>query len=343
MDTGMFEDVVELNVGGKLMTTLLNTLRHEPDSMLAAMFSGRHVISKDKDGRYFIDCDGEVFTYIIDYLRFGKLPSQEKAIDVYDLAKYLQIMSLAEKLETYHSVKYRNQIAEPKTQFEDVVELNVDGKLMTTLLKTLRKEPDSMLAAMFSGRQVVSKDKDGRYFVDFDGEVFKFILDYLRFGRLPPQEMALDVFDLAKYLQIVSLAKKLEIFHSVKYRNQIAELRKRVENNGYQKVKEKTINEIKKSNVGPQENKVLNFFSSYGNSCCIPNKDRCKTPGDFTTSINIFIDIESTYLTEDMMALLVHELCKLGFAKYTVTREWNNRCKNCGSDKEFKQIILLTH
>lgn len=52
--------VVDLNVGGERMTTLLSTLMKDQDSMLAAMFSGRHVIVEDKEGSFFIDCDGNV-------------------------------------------------------------------------------------------------------------------------------------------------------------------------------------------------------------------------------------------------------------------------------------------
>jgi len=39
--------------------------------MLAAMFSGRHFVQKDEDGRYFIDRDGTHFRYILNFLRDG--------------------------------------------------------------------------------------------------------------------------------------------------------------------------------------------------------------------------------------------------------------------------------
>jgi len=44
-------EVVDLNVGGVFHTTSLSTLQKYPDSMLAAMFSGRHHISTDCNGR----------------------------------------------------------------------------------------------------------------------------------------------------------------------------------------------------------------------------------------------------------------------------------------------------
>eukprot|EP01127_Copromyxa_protea_P000503 TRINITY_DN10421_c0_g1_i1.p1 TRINITY_DN10421_c0_g1~~TRINITY_DN10421_c0_g1_i1.p1 ORF type:complete len:335 (+),score=63.58 TRINITY_DN10421_c0_g1_i1:134-1138(+) len=68
------EDVVIcLNVGGKELATYKSVLCSRPDSVLAAMFSGRHPFMKDKKGRYFIDRNGEVFSYILDYLRSGLL------------------------------------------------------------------------------------------------------------------------------------------------------------------------------------------------------------------------------------------------------------------------------
>ena len=52
------------------MTSTL-TLTKDPDSMLSAMFSGRHALRQDDDGAYFIDRDGTHFRYILNYLRDG--------------------------------------------------------------------------------------------------------------------------------------------------------------------------------------------------------------------------------------------------------------------------------
>lgn len=69
--------VVELNVGGQLYTTSLPTLLKDPDSLLSAMFSGKHKIPRDSRGRFFIDRDGMLFRYILDYLRNSKLALPE--------------------------------------------------------------------------------------------------------------------------------------------------------------------------------------------------------------------------------------------------------------------------
>ena len=67
--TKVFEKVVTLDVGGTKYRTTLSTLTRYPDSMLGAMFSGRHNLPQQEDGSYFIDRDGEVFKYILMYLR----------------------------------------------------------------------------------------------------------------------------------------------------------------------------------------------------------------------------------------------------------------------------------
>ena len=65
------ETRIRLDIGGHLYTTSTLTLTRDPQSMLAAMFSGRHSVKKEEDGSYFIDRDGTHFRYILNYLRDG--------------------------------------------------------------------------------------------------------------------------------------------------------------------------------------------------------------------------------------------------------------------------------
>lgn len=84
--------------------------------MLAAMFSGDYNIKHDKDGRYFIDADGDTFVHVLNYLRYGELPPVEMATVVYRDATYFGLHGLVEELERYPSMlskiqrdSYRNQ------------------------------------------------------------------------------------------------------------------------------------------------------------------------------------------------------------------------------------------
>ena len=68
-------------------------------------------------------------------------------------------------------------IQQKMTSFEKntkkTVKLNVGGVYFKTSLLTLTKDPDSMLAAMFSGRFEENVDEDGSFFIDRDGDLFR--------------------------------------------------------------------------------------------------------------------------------------------------------------------------
>ncbi|XP_068187360.1 BTB/POZ domain-containing protein KCTD7 [Antennarius striatus] len=94
-----FPEVISLNVGGTHFTTRLSTLRRFEDTMLAAMFSGRHYIPRDSEGRYFIDRDGMYFGDILNFLREGELPQRERVRAVHREAQYYAIGPLLDSLE----------------------------------------------------------------------------------------------------------------------------------------------------------------------------------------------------------------------------------------------------
>ena len=61
------------------------------------------------------------------------------------------------------------------------IKLNVGGKIYKTTLDTLRKDPDSMLCAMFSGRFELKADEDdGAYFIDRDAELFRYVSFFIQ-------------------------------------------------------------------------------------------------------------------------------------------------------------------
>lgn len=71
-DTGSpFSEIIELNVGGQVYVTRHKTLVAVPDSLLWNMFSKKspRELPRDSKGRFFLDRDGFLFRYILDYLR----------------------------------------------------------------------------------------------------------------------------------------------------------------------------------------------------------------------------------------------------------------------------------
>jgi len=93
---------IKLDVGGKIFSTSLTTLTSQPNSMLAAMFSGRHVLQKDDDGSIFIDRSGDLFGFILEWLRNPHLPpsfkSNDEKLRVIQEAHYFQLDNLLELL-----------------------------------------------------------------------------------------------------------------------------------------------------------------------------------------------------------------------------------------------------
>lgn len=67
------QDLVRLSVGGLIFSTTKATLSRYPNSMLGAMFNGSMPTSCDEDGRYFIDRDGTLFPYVLNFLRSSQL------------------------------------------------------------------------------------------------------------------------------------------------------------------------------------------------------------------------------------------------------------------------------
>ncbi|XP_045573970.1 LOW QUALITY PROTEIN: BTB/POZ domain-containing protein KCTD8 [Salmo salar] len=68
-------EVVELNVGGQVYVTKRSTLVSVPDTTLHAMFARcpPRELPRDSRGRFFIDRDGFLFRYVLDFLRDRQL------------------------------------------------------------------------------------------------------------------------------------------------------------------------------------------------------------------------------------------------------------------------------
>ncbi|XP_077070539.1 BTB/POZ domain-containing protein KCTD6 [Siphateles boraxobius] len=116
---------VTLNVGGQLYTTSISTLQRYPDSMLGAMFRGDFPTTRDTQGNYFIDRDGTLFRYILNFLRTSELTLPvdfmetdllRKEADFYQIEPLIQCLSDPKPLY-------------PLDTFEQVVELSSTRKL----------------------------------------------------------------------------------------------------------------------------------------------------------------------------------------------------------------------
>ena len=78
-DELLFPEIVELNVGGQVYITRYSTIISFPDSLLAKMFTGKSNkgLARDSKSRFFVDRDGFLFRYILDYVRDHQLQLPE--------------------------------------------------------------------------------------------------------------------------------------------------------------------------------------------------------------------------------------------------------------------------
>ncbi|XP_042364075.1 BTB/POZ domain-containing protein KCTD21-like [Plectropomus leopardus] len=99
-------DPVSLNVGGEIYTTTLDTLTRCRDSMLGAMFTGQIPVLRDNRGNVFIDRDGKVFRYILNYLRSSSLDLPDGFSELALLRRevdFFQIRPLLEEICHYEA------------------------------------------------------------------------------------------------------------------------------------------------------------------------------------------------------------------------------------------------
>ena len=113
MQTWPASSNVKLNVGGSKFETTLSTLTRYPDSMLGAMFSGRHEVPPDDEGYVFIDRDGTHFRAILNFLRTGFVdqPRSEQAAN-----------ELKRELE-YYQLPSEGLLTPPRTASARTVEI----------------------------------------------------------------------------------------------------------------------------------------------------------------------------------------------------------------------------
>ncbi|CAH9089398.1 unnamed protein product [Cuscuta epithymum] len=150
--------MIRLNIGGKKFCTTVDTLtQREPDSMLAAMFSGRHTLCQDPEKGYiFIDRDGKHFRHILNWLRDGIVPNM-KDFEYSELlreAEYYQLLGLVDGITAALS-----KMKELKEEGELVSELT-----RTDIIKCIQSERVRFRGVNLSGLDLSKLDMS---FVDF--------------------------------------------------------------------------------------------------------------------------------------------------------------------------------
>lgn len=99
--------------------------------------------------------------------------------------------------------QYRRELQElARFSISDIVDLDVGGTRMRTYRSTLRSA-GGLLEAMFSGRHDPVLTADGAHFIDCDAQIFRRMLNAVRFGTLDEDVDTCDALHrLAEYFQI---------------------------------------------------------------------------------------------------------------------------------------------
>ncbi|KAM1078833.1 hypothetical protein ACFX2I_013625 [Malus domestica] len=117
--------LIRLNIGGKKFCTTIDTLTHrEPDSMLAAMFSGRHSLCQDAEKGYvFLDRDGKHFRHILNWLRDGVVPTLKDSIysELLREAEYYQLLGLMDGINAVLNTKREDEELDTELTRTDII------------------------------------------------------------------------------------------------------------------------------------------------------------------------------------------------------------------------------
>lgn len=103
--------IIDLNVGGHVYTTSLVSLTRYPDSMLGVMFSGQRPVAKDSRGRFFIDRDGPMFRYVLNFLRSSKLNLPENFQEFDQLMEDADFYQIPQLINALNEIKSSRSVA----------------------------------------------------------------------------------------------------------------------------------------------------------------------------------------------------------------------------------------
>lgn len=173
-------DWVTLDVGGRTISTYRSTLLSCPHSMLAKMFSvnSRMEPARTHNGHYSIDTDPDIFTVILNWLRYQKvlLPTTLTTQSVSVVAEYFGLIDLVAQLNPTPA----------KAEWPEIVSLDVRGRKINVNRSFLTRYPNSYLAEMFSAaaRYTPTRLADGSYSLDADPECFMVIINFLQYDKI---------------------------------------------------------------------------------------------------------------------------------------------------------------
>lgn len=185
----MNSNIVKLCVGGTVFMTTRSTLTQH-NSFLSQLINSTIGVALDNDGNIFIDRNGDLFKYILEFLRSGYVPNFTDITALKQLTKeadFYQITPLTTILNEEIKLFMR------KRGFA----INVGGRIYKTdIIKNLSKKfktpryicPGSYLYNLYKFvdecvmTNEIKFDEHDNIFVDRNQKLFIYVLDYLQEG-----------------------------------------------------------------------------------------------------------------------------------------------------------------
>ncbi|NWI34373.1 KCNRG protein, partial [Sula dactylatra] len=144
-------EVVVLSVGGVRFVTWASTLQQFPESRLARMLSDDDWEFKLVNGEFFVDRDGTLFSYIMEFLRTLQVSLPTDFSDYQRLqreAEFYGLYPLADLLSQEHLLKPRLEILEVRFSLQEMQAFfRIFGSCSTTV-ETLAEQ-----ITVFTGQQ----------------------------------------------------------------------------------------------------------------------------------------------------------------------------------------------
>ncbi|XP_041454596.1 BTB/POZ domain-containing protein kctd15-like [Lytechinus variegatus] len=118
---------VHIDVGGQIYTSTLETLTKFPESRLSKLFTGHIPIILDSlKQHYFIDRDGHLFRYILNFMRTSRLllPGDFTEVEaLYEEARYYNLTPMMEALEQMKSSEESSKTTQEKREKAPVIKV----------------------------------------------------------------------------------------------------------------------------------------------------------------------------------------------------------------------------
>lgn len=145
-----FPSIININVGGNVYTTSLASLTRFPDSMLGVMLSGRRSVAKDSRGNFFIDRDGPMFRYVLNFLRSSKLNLPDNFQEFDQLTEEADFYQIPRLIDALKKIKLKRNVVR-----NQVIRLTLDRDKhgLETLLTVFAEK--HILQEIFQGHDCI--------------------------------------------------------------------------------------------------------------------------------------------------------------------------------------------